>query len=82
MFTVIQEQTANTNFNSTIDKGEAVDFNALTLVQREEYLQQHFLSKGFAEGANNLINLAAAIREFGYPHVTTCTIYAQEIPPC
>ena len=75
MFTVIQEQTTGGAFHSTIDKGEALNFNALTLVQREEYLQRHFYSRGFGEGANNLVNLASAIREFGYQQVNTCTIY-------
>lgn len=75
MFTVIQEQTTGGCFNSTIDKGEAVDFNKMSLSEREVFLQENFYDRGFAEGANNLINLAGAIREFGYSLVNTCTIY-------
>ena len=73
-FRVIQEQTQGGCFNSTISQAEAISFNLLTSTHKEEYLQEHYFSKGHGEGANNLINLAHAIKEFGMLNVSSYTI--------
>ena len=74
MFTVIQEQTVNGCFNSTALKHEAVNYNHLTLSARETYLQENFHANGHGEGASNLTELAAAIREFGADNVDSYTL--------
>lgn len=75
MFTVIQEQTTGGCFNSQIQITEAEDFNRLTPMERENYLQENFYDNGHGEGAANLEALAGAIREFGASNVTTTIIY-------
>ena len=74
MFRVIQEQTANSKFNSTISHADAIGYNLLTLTHKDAFLQSQFLDKGHNEGANNLINLAHAIKEFGIEQVSSYTI--------
>ena len=73
-FRVIQEQTAGGCFNSTISHAEAVGFNLLTLTHKDEYLQKNFFSKGHGEGAENLLNLADAIKVYGMTNVVSYTI--------
>ena len=71
---VIQEQTANSGFDSTISFADSLSFSKLTPSQQEEYLQENFLMKGNTEGAENLRMVTEAIQENGMENVLSYTI--------
>ena len=73
-FKVIQEQTANNNFNSTIANKEAINFINLNFEEQYDYLQENFYAENHEEGARNLLHLAEAIKEFGQEQVDSYTI--------
>ena len=73
-FKVIQEQTVNDSFTSTIANKEAITFLNLNFEEQYDYLQENFFAKDHEEGARNLLHLAEAIKEFGSENVDSYTI--------
>lgn len=63
---VILRETIGGIYKSIPSDKEAEYFNALDAQEQAEYLEENFFSLGFAEGADNLLEISRAMENYSW----------------